>query len=212
MAHLVDGVVSVPVLVGGSAIAVAAIGYGLRRIEGERIAHVGVMSAAFFVASLVHVPIGPASAHLLLNGLAGIVLGWAAVPAIFAALMLQAAFFGFGGITVLGVNTVIMALPAVAAFYLFAGGAGHRFARAGGRASGFVSGAAAGAFAVCASCGLIAGVLMLSGAGFAAAAKLIFAAHLPIAIVEAFVTGCAVVFLRRVKPDVLALGLAPQAL
>ncbi len=204
MAHLVDGVVSVPVLVGGSAIAVAAIGYGLRRIEGERIAHVGVMSAAFFVASLVHVPIGPASAHLLLNGLAGIVLGWAAVPAIFAALMLQAAFFGFGGITVLGVNTVIMALPAVAAF--------HLFARAGGRAGGFVSGAAAGAFAVCASCGLIASVLMLSGAGFAAAAKLILAAHLPVAIVEAFVTGCAVVFLRRVKPDVLAFGLAPQAL
>ena len=204
MAHLVDGVVSVPVLVGGSAIAVAAIGYGLRRIEGERIAQVGVMSAAFFVASLVHVPIGPASAHLLLNGLAGIVLGWAAVPAIFAALMLQAAFFGFGGITVLGVNTVIMALPAVAAF--------HLFARAGGRAGGFVSGAAAGAFAVCASCGLIASVLMLSGAGFAAAAKLILAAHLPVAIVEAFVTGCAVVFLRRVKPDVLAFGLAPQAL
>lgn len=211
MAHLVDGVVSVPVLVGGSAIAVAAIGYGLRRIEGERIAHVGVMSAAFFVASLVHVPIGPASTHLLLNGLAGIVLGWAAVPAIFAALMLQAAFFGFGGITVLGVNTVIMALPAVAAFHLFAR-AGGRAARAGGRAGGFVSGAAAGAFAVCASCGLIAGVLMLSGAGFAAAAKLILAAHLPVAIVEAFVTGCAVVFLRRVKPDVLAFGLAPQAL
>lgn len=33
------------------------------------------MTAAFFVASLIHVPIGPTSVHLLLNGLLGVVVG-----------------------------------------------------------------------------------------------------------------------------------------
>jgi len=40
--------------------------------------------------------------------------------AILVALALQAVFFQFGGITSLGVNTVIMALPAVACYYIFA--------------------------------------------------------------------------------------------
>ena len=73
----------------------------------------GVLSATFFVASLVHVPVGPSSVHLIMNGLAGLVLGWAAFPALFVGLLLQAVFFGFGGVTVLGVNTVAIALPAV---------------------------------------------------------------------------------------------------
>jgi cobalt/nickel transport system permease protein len=55
------------------------------------------------VSSLVSVPVGPGSVHLLLNGLMGLLLGWAAVPAILVALILQAVFFGFGGILVLGV-------------------------------------------------------------------------------------------------------------
>ena len=38
----------------------------------------GLLGAAFFVASLIHVPIGFSSAHLILNGLLGVVLGWAA--------------------------------------------------------------------------------------------------------------------------------------
>ena len=79
-----------------------------------------MLSAVFFVASLVHIPIGPTSVHPLLNGLMGIVLGWAAVPAILVALLLQAVFFGFGGITVLGVNVVNMAVPALVVAALIA--------------------------------------------------------------------------------------------
>lgn len=203
MAHLVDGVVSAPVLLAATAVAVVGIGYGLRKIEGERIPHVGVMSATFFVASLVHVPVGPSSAHLLLNGLMGMVLGWAAVPAIFVALLLQAVFFGFGGITVLGVNTVNLAVPALLSFYLFG--------RAAAGSKPFLWGAVAGGFAVCATCMLVGLTLALSGTAFIPAAKLIFAAHLPIAVVEAFITGCMVMFLQRVKPEVLSFSLRPQA-
>ena len=108
----------------------AAVGtaIGLKKLDYDHIARAGMLSAAFFVASLIHVPIGPSNAHLILNGLVGLLLGWAAFPAILVALILQGAFFQFGGITTLGVNTIIMALPALLCFLVF-GRAIHRSPR-----------------------------------------------------------------------------------
>jgi cobalt/nickel transport system permease protein len=195
MAHLVDGVLSAEVVVGGAVLAVAGLARGLRGLDPERVPHAGVLSAAFFVASLVHVPIGPTSVHLILNGLLGMVLGWAAVPAIFVALVLQAVFFGYGGITVLGVNTVVMAAPALVCSFAFA----PRI----GKGSPFVWGAAAGASAVAMTCALVGLALALSGREFVLAAKLIFVAHLPVMIVEGAITGAAAALLHKVKPEVL---------
>lgn len=202
MAHLADGVLALPVVIGGGALAVLAVGQGLRRIEPEHLPRVAVLAAAFFVASLVHVPIGPSSVHLLLNGLLGIVLGWAAMPAVFVALLLQAVFFGFGGITVLGVNTLILGLPAVMCSYLFA--SRLRQAR-----RPWVWGAAAGATSVLLTCAGVASALALSGKAFLPAAQLVLVAHLPVMVVEAVITALAVGFLRRVKPAVLSF---PRAL
>lgn len=199
MAHLVDGVLSMPVLAAGAVVAAAAVGYGLRGIDAERLPYVGLMSAAFFVASLVHIPVGPSNVHLILNGLLGVVLGWAAVPAIFTGLLLQAVFFGYGGITVLGVNTLIMGLPAVACWYLFA-----RPMREG---EPFLWGAAAGAAAIVMTCGGVALALALSGREFLPAAQLVCVAHLPVVAVEAVLTGTIAAFLRQVKPEVLSLSL-----
>ena len=81
---------------------------------------VAVLVSAFFVSSLIHVPVGDSSAPLLLSGLTGLVLGWEAFPSLFAALLLQYVFFGFGGVATLGVNTLDMALPAVVCGMLFA--------------------------------------------------------------------------------------------
>ncbi len=181
-------------------LATAAIAQGLRHIDGERLPHVGLMSAAFFVASLVHVPVGPSNVHLILSGLLGIVLGWAAVPAVFVALLLQAVFFGFGGLTVLGVNTLIMGLPAVACSLAFA--APLRCGQ-----SPLLLGAAAGALGVAGTALLVATALALSGAAFVPAAKLVLVAHLPVMAVEAVITATVVSFLQRVKPEVLALPL-----
>ena len=50
----------------------------LRKLEGEALVRTGVLSAAFFAASLVHLPLGPASVHLVLSGLMGALLGWGA--------------------------------------------------------------------------------------------------------------------------------------
>ena len=116
--HIVDGALSNPVLIGGGVIAAAGVAYSLKKLEPEDLPRVGVLSAVFFVVSLIHVPLGFSSVHLILNGLLGIILGWAAFPALVVALLLQAVFFGFGGLTVLGVNAVNIAFPAVMVFFI----------------------------------------------------------------------------------------------
>ena len=111
--HISEGVLSAPVLISGGVACVASLAYGLKRLPTDRLVSVAIFSATFFVASLVHVPVGPSSVHLILNGLIGLILGWVAFPAIFIGLLMQALLFQFGGLTVLGCNTVNMALPAV---------------------------------------------------------------------------------------------------
>ena len=117
--HISEGVLSGPVLISGAALAAVGTAIGLKKLDYDQIAKAGMLSATFFVASLIHIPIGPANAHLVLSGLLGILLGWAAFPAILVALVLQGVFFQFGGITTLGVNTIIMALPAVICYLIF---------------------------------------------------------------------------------------------
>ena len=196
MVHIVDGALSTPILIGGVSIAVAGVAIGLRSIEPDRIPQVGLMSAAFFVASLVHVPLGPSSVHLLLNGLAGIVLGWAVFPAALIALSLQAVFFGYGGLTVLGVNVVVMTLPAILCYYAFRPVLGR------GAALGW--GAAAGAASVALTCIAVGLALALSGREFLPAAKLVLVAHVPVMVVEAVVTGAVIALLQKVRPDVVS--------
>ena len=117
--HIAEGVLSPAVLGGGAVLALAGTAQGLRRLEYDRLVTVGILSAAFFVASLIHVPVGLASAHLVLNGLVGVLLGWAAFPSILVALLLQVRLFQFVGITVLGVNTFTLGFAAVASWDVF---------------------------------------------------------------------------------------------
>lgn len=196
--HISEGVLSPPVLIAGAVIAVAGTAVGLKKLDYDRVPQTAVLSAAFFVASLVHVPLGPANAHLVMNGLLGIFLGWTAFPAVLIALVLQAILFQFGGLTTLGVNTVIMALPALLCFFLF--GPGTRSDRRWVSAtSTFLCGACAVLFGA-----LIAALsLVFTGESFMAAAKVIVVAHLPVMMVEGMVTTFSVHFLRRVKPEIL---------
>jgi cobalt/nickel transport system permease protein len=202
--HIVDGALSMPVLVAGSAIAIAGIGIGIRQMPIEKIPAAGVLSATFFVASLVHVPIGPSSVHLIVNGLAGLVLGWAAFPALFVALLLQAVFFGFGGLTVLGVNTLNIALPAVIIYYLCRPGIVHSSPQ---RAA--IWGAIGGALAIALTTVCVGITLALSGEQFMIAAQMVFIAHIPVMAIEAVLTGAAVYLARRVKPELFDAFAAP---
>ena len=70
--------------------AAAGRAVSLRRLDYDHLSKVAVLSATFFVASLIHFPIGPTSFHLTLNGLIGVILGWAAFPALLAHLPLMA--------------------------------------------------------------------------------------------------------------------------
>lgn len=194
--HIVDGALSTEVIVGGTVLAVAGIGYGLKNLTMDKIPAAGVLSATFFVASLVHVPLGPTSVHLILNGVAGLVLGWAAVPALFVGLLLQAVFFGFGGLTVLGINTLNIALPAVLAFYVCR----HGIASSSPKVAA-VWGTIGGGLAIALTTAVVAISLALTGDEFIPAAKLVFFAHIPVMAIEAVLSGAAVFLMHRVKPE-----------
>ena len=195
--HIAEGILSGPVLVSGAAVALAGTAVGLKKLELDRVAQTGMLSAAFFVASLIHVPVGPSSVHLILNGIVGLLLGWAAFPAILTALLLQAMLFQYGGITTLGVNTVIMAVPAVACYYLCGPFIRKRTSLA--TMAAFICGAGSVLLG-----GLLVGAsLMFTGENFLEVAGLVVAAHLPVMIIEGVITIFCVAFLRKVKPEML---------
>jgi cobalt/nickel transport system permease protein len=119
--HISDGVLTWPWWTGGFALAIGLAVLGAWRIRDEEIPQVAVLTAAFFVASLIHIPLGPVtSAHLLLNGLMAMVLRTRVALAIPVGLFLQAALIGHGGFYSLGVNSCIMVLPALVAWQIFA--------------------------------------------------------------------------------------------
>ena len=195
--HISEGVLSGPVLVSGAALAAAGTAVGLKKIDYDRIARVGILAASFFVASLIHVPIGPASIHLILNGLVGLLLGWAAFPAILVALLLQGVFFQYGGITTLGVNTIIMALPAVICYYLFA----PLLRR--GRTAAMAAAFACGFCAVLLGAVIVGMALMFTEENFLEVATVVVAAHIPVMIIEGVITAFTVAFLQKVQPSLL---------
>lgn len=198
MAHIPDGILSAPVLVAGVAVSLAGTGLGLRRLTPECVPKTAVLSAVFFVASLVHLPAGFSSVHLILNGLMGIVLGAAAYPAIVVALLLQAMLFGFGGVVVLGVNAMNMALPALAIGIAF-----RALWRPGNPRRTAVLGAAAGGLAVVLTAVMVAASLGLSGREFLPATQLVVLSYVPVMVVEAFFTAAAIGLIARVKPELL---------
>ncbi len=199
--HISEGVLSPSILTAGAVLTVLCTVAGLRRLDGERLMTVAILSAAFFVGALIHVPIGPSSAHLILNGLLGMILGWAAFPCILTALMLQAVLFQYGGVTALGVNVFNMAFPAVAAYYLFRPllSRGPRMRALGGFLGGALGVAGAGLLTA----------LSLAGTdeGFLRSAQLLFLAHIPVMIVEGLITMLAVSFLAKARPEILRLSL-----
>ncbi len=195
--HISEGVLSAPVLGVGMAIAAAGTVIGLKKLKEDEVPQAAILSAAFFVASLIHVPVGPSSVHLILNGILGLLLGWAAFPAILIALLLQGVLFQFGGITTLGVNTVNVAGPAVICYYLFGS-----FIHKSGTVS-FAASFACGFLSVFLTSILVAVSLMFTEENFFEVACAVVVAHLPVMVIEGVVTGSCVGFLKKVRPELL---------
>lgn len=196
--HISEGVLSAPVLLSGAVLTAVGTAIGLKKVDYDRIPQVAVLSAAFFVASLVHVPIGPASVHLLLTGLMGIFLGWAAFPAILVGLIFQALLFQFGGLTSLGVNSLNMALPALICFYAFRTGIKSENV-AISMTTSFLCG-----FGAIFLGGLMTALsLVFTGEAFLIIAKIVVVTHLPVMVIEGLIAAFCVKFLKQVKPEML---------
>ncbi len=202
--HISEGVLSMPVLVSGWTVAVAGLGIGLKRLDGDQLVTASTLAAAFFIGSLIHIPLGPGNVHLLLNGLLAAVLGWAAIPAIFVCLLLQAVLFQFGGLSILGINTATMALSGVGCWLVL-----RRFLAMPGKPR-VLAAFGIGAGGVCLATLLTAASLAASSEAFLASAAALFIAHIPVMVVEGLVTVAVVQFLCRVRPELLCLPNAPR--
>ena len=203
--HISEGVLSAPVLITGAIGAIACVAYGLRKIDHDRIPEAAILSSAFFVVSFIHVPIGPSSVHLVLNGLMGLLLGWIAFPAILVALIFQAILFQFGGITSLGVNTLVMGIPAVIVYYLC-----NNQIRSENMAAASIFAFLAGALGVFLAGLLMATSLVFTGESFIQIAKLTIIAYMPIMLIEGIITTVSINFLKKVKPEILGIAYAAR--
>lgn len=197
--HISEGVLSGPVLITGGAITVIGTAVGLKNLDYDKIMTVAMLTATFFVASLIHVPIGPGNVHLILGGLMGIVLGWGCFPAILTALFLQAIFFHYGGLIVIGVNTATMALPALVCYYIF-----RPWIKLNGNKRK-IAAFSSGFFSILLSSIIMAVALATTDQGFLGAAKLVVAVHLPLMIIEGIITMFTILFLSKVQPEFLGI-------
>lgn len=195
--HISEGVLSTQVIVAGYALTACGTAWGLKKLDYKQIAQAGVLASAFFVASLIHVNIGPSSVHLILSGIVGLFLGWGAFPAILTGLLLQAVFFQFGGITTLGVNTFNMAMPSVICFYLFRG-----LVRKNG-AAGMVGAFLCGSLAIMLSAVMLALSLYMTEKNFLETAYLVVASNLPVMVIEGIITVFCIQFIKKVQPEML---------
>jgi len=197
--HISEGVLSAPVLGLGAVLTLGGLTIGLRKMDYDKLPEVAVLSSVFFVASLIHVPIGPSAAHLILNPICGLLLGWLAFPAIFVGLTLQAVLFEFGGLTTLGVNTFTMAFPAVILGFLC-----RHFIKSSYSVVRMGAEFVAGAGAILLSGVLVAAALVLAlGHSMESVARLVVLAHVPVMIIEGLITVFVVEFIRKVRPEML---------
>ena len=195
--HISEGVLSGPVLVSGAALAIVGVAIGLKKMDYDNMPRTAILAAAFFVASLVHVPIGPSNVHLILNGLLGILLGWSVFPAIMIALVLQGVFFQFGGITTLGVNTVVMALPAISVYYIV------QFLWRKKPSLMLPAAFFGGFFSVFLSSVILYFALLFTQDAFSEVAAVVVITHLPLMVIEGIITVFCIDFLKKVQPSLL---------
>jgi cobalt/nickel transport system permease protein len=198
MVHISDGVLPPTMLAAGFLLTLILLFFSMRGMLIEEIPKISLITAALFVASLVHFPVGPTSVHLVMNGLAGILLGRRAFIGVFVALTLQAVFFQHGGLSVLGVNAFNIGIPALLAWQLFESRRGLESPRLE-----VVFGALAGGLAVLASVLMVSLELLALGEAFNEISLLVIGAHLPVILIESLVVGGAAGFLLKVKPEML---------
>lgn len=211
--HIPDGILSPPIWIGGYAVTTGVMALTLRQVNkngdpSAQIPKASLLTAAFFVGSSLYLPFGPTSIHLLLNGIVGIVLGIYAFPAIFVGLVFQALMIGHGGLTTLGVNSLILGIPALIARPLFLlyprwqGWLGERWALG---ISAFGASALSTGLTVLIFFGLLMTTLdaRLDAVVEQRAILILALSHIPLMLLEGSFATFLVLFLQQVRPELL---------
>ncbi|WP_418179026.1 cobalt transporter CbiM [Aliarcobacter lanthieri] len=117
--HISDGVLSLEVTIVSTIVSFGFLIYSFKNLTNEKISLSAAFSALFFIASFIHIPFGFTQIHLMLIGFIGIFLGNLAIFSISLALILQALLLGYGGISSLGANILIMGVSSYVVYLLF---------------------------------------------------------------------------------------------
>lgn len=211
--HIPDGFVSPAVAIAGAAVATAGLGVCARRARVELLERqlplAGLAAALFLVLQAPIIPIGVGtSGHLLGGTLAVALLGpWLAPVVITVVTVVQALFFGDGGLSALGVNVVNLALVPSAVGYPVLRGLRWLLPR-GPTATAVATGVAA-AVSVLAAAVLFSGEYA-AGGGAALAPRTValstIGVYALVAVVEAVVTAVVVRGLLALRPDLVAVA------
>ncbi|OWZ83844.1 CbiM family transporter [Natranaerobius trueperi] len=196
--HIADGVLSLPVVVTTFGATAVAVGNSIKGIEEEDIPKISLMAGGFFAVSLINIPVGPSTIHPIFAGLMGVVLGKRAPLALFVGLLLQAILFQHGGLTTLGANTFMLAVPAIISHKIYHSMVGR---------STFFKGTLAGGVAVPITILILISLLLLTDLRFTegtfSTINILIIGHLPLIIIEALVTGSALKLIEQTKPELL---------
>ncbi len=194
--HISEGVLNAEILATGAVVGAVFVGLSIKYAKVEQIPKISAFSAIFFIASFIHVPIGVTSIHLILSGLVGAFLGFEAILAIFVALFLQGLLFGYGGITTLGVNTLIMGIPSLLGYYFLHVKTDSKVLRS-------LFDFLVGFVPILLSAFLLSLTLALNGDEFLPIAYLSFISNLPIMVIEGIISLFAIKFVKNVAPQFL---------
>jgi len=193
--HISEGILRPEILVAGAVVSIGITAYALKKLKNEEIPLVAVFSALFFLGSFIHIPVGPASVHLVLNGIIGAILGVRAFIAIGIALLLQGLLFGYGGVSTLGINTFNMAVPALLAYAIFSLHVKSPWLKK-------IKYFSVGFLPVTLSALMLSITLGINGEALIPAAKVAFISNMPVMFIEGFITMFAITFLEKVYPQI----------
>lgn len=199
--HLSDGVLTMPVVTVTTVVAGSLIAYSLKTLKQEDIPKISLMTATFFVLSLISIPIGPSSVHPLLCGLLGIMLGWQSPVAIFISLLLQTLLFQHGGLTTLGANTLLVSVPAILCYYFF-----FHFNKNKKMSQTVIAGLS-GLIGVLLAVLILIATLFITSSYFSEGSlsviKLLVIGHIPLLFIETLLTAFIINILVKVRPELI---------
>ncbi len=213
--HAPDGFFSIPVAVAAWLISAAVIFVAIRmtgrQLNERLVPAMGVFAAFIFAAQMFNFPVfGGTSGHLVGGALAAIVLGpWAAVLIMTSVVGIQALMFQDGGLVVMGVNILNMAVLSSFGGYLMYV-ATRRLVPNGG---GLLAAGAVAAWVSVEIAAIAAAVqLSLSGTSpLSVALPAMVGVHALIGIGEALITVGALAVILASRKDLLQLSSASSA-